>query len=131
MVAVPLETPVTPPVADIEPMPGSTLLQVPPVVISVSEMAEPTQTLSGPVMKSGRGFMVTMVVATQPDARVYVMVTVMVTVVNPDVIKPVDKPTAKAAGELLSQVPPVTTSVRAPVEFPQITRSPVMAPGMG
>ena len=71
MVAVPADTPVTTPVV----MPTvaverELLVHVPPAIISVSVIVEPTQTSLLPIMAGGNAYTVTVTVAAQPVPNV-------------------------------------------------------------
>jgi hypothetical protein len=64
---VPAETPVTIPVpAPIDAIPGESLLQVPPAVISLRVVSNPVQTSVVPVIKAGLGSTATVIVNAEP-----------------------------------------------------------------
>jgi len=68
IVAVPAATPVTSPVELMVAIVPSLLVHVPPGVASASVIAEPIQTVDGPVMAAGAAeFTVTTSIAAQPE----------------------------------------------------------------
>jgi hypothetical protein len=119
---MPVMTPVAEPAVA---MMGLLLLQVPPLVISVSVMDDPIHNVDEPVMAEGGVFTVTVVLAKQPAVLVNVMTDVPAV---PPVTIPVEVPIAAIAGLLLVHVPLVPV-VNAPVEPEQITTEPEIVGG--
>jgi hypothetical protein len=74
MVAVPEDMPVTTPEPEMEAIVRSLLLQMPPVVASVSVTTSPTHSVPGPPMGEGSALTVTGMVAMQPPGSRYEMV---------------------------------------------------------
>lgn len=70
MFAVPAATPVTIPVDPTVATNELLLLHAPPVVVSVSVVLSPAQTLAVPPMAAGKLFTVTTVVVAQPSGNV-------------------------------------------------------------
>ena len=124
--AVPALTPVTMPVAPTLATLELLVVQLPAGVASDNAVVCPTQTLRVPVMFDGSGFTVTMIVAEQPVASVYVIV-----VVPPDgsvpVTTPVLVPTSAISISALLQEPPVAVSVSVVVDPKQTTAFPEIA----
>jgi len=66
IVTVPAETPVTVPAPFTVATPGALLVQVPPIVASLSDVVAPVHTVDEPVITFGVEFTVTGVFAKQP-----------------------------------------------------------------
>jgi hypothetical protein len=107
ILTVPMDTPVTTPVADPTlAMPVELLAQVPLPVVSDNVMAEPVHTVSGPRIGEGLAITVTTAVEIQVVPRRYVITEV-------PVAAPVTTPEATVAFVLLLlHVPPGVASVR-------------------
>lgn len=105
MVAIPAVTPVTIPVDDpTVAIPGALLVHVPPVTPSLSVVARPMHTCVTPVIAVGTVFTVTVAVALQPAAIVYVIPAVPAVM---PLTTPVVDPTLAMVVAPLVHVPPV------------------------
>lgn len=100
---------------------------MPPVLISLNGIDEPTQTVVGPAIGAGSVFTVITVVILHPVGKVYIIVSVPevipVTIPEPD-------PIIAIAGLLLIQVPP-PGSIRVVVEPTHTDKLPVIREGNG
>jgi hypothetical protein len=127
IVAVPAERPVNAPEEiPIEPVTDGLLLHVPPP-ISVSVVAEFTQTLMPPEAGNGKGLTVTTVFLSQPVDSVYVIPAVPETM-------PATLPEPSTAAMLvapLPHVPPVVASVSSVTEPAHTVFVPVIIDGNG
>jgi hypothetical protein len=103
------------------------LLQVPPMVRSVSGMELPLHTVPAPVMAAGDGITVIAFVTVQPVPNEYIMVVVPA---DTPVTTPVSEPIA-AAVLLLSHQPPGTRSVSVVLAPAHTVAAPLMGAGAG
>lgn len=129
MTVVPADSPVAIPVADpIVATPGELDVHVPPVTVSVSAVADPTQTFRLPVIGLGFGFTVTVMLLKHPPGRVY-----LITVVPGDtaVTFPVVDPIVATPGVPDFHVPPDGVSVITVVSPTHNRVSPTIGPGTG
>ena len=105
------------------------LVHVPPASISDRVCVAPTQVENVPVMVDGNGFIVMVVVATQPVFIKYVMIAVPAAM---PVTTPLPAPIVATEGVLLVHETPVGDgSVKFAVEPTQIAVVPTMAAGSG
>jgi hypothetical protein len=102
------------------------LLHVPPPVVLVSVVADPTHTLKDPLIGFGAGFTVTVVVAKQPPGAMYDMMAV-----PPDipVMTPVVRPADATSALLLNQEPPASVLANVVVAPSHNVVVPVIAVG--
>ena len=124
-----MATPVTMP--DDEPTVAnvaSLLLHVPPEGASVSVVDRPIQTWPAPEIEAGRLLTVTVVVAMQPEPRLYVITAVPPAI---PVTTPVDELMITIVESLLLQAPPPTLLPSVAVEPTQTDVVPVIAAGVG
>ena len=122
MVVVPVLIPVTTPVLPTLATEVLLLAQVPPVVVSVSVMAEPTHTVAGPLMIPAVGAGSTVTLCTEvsvPQPNTAVKVILVVPAVTP-VTTPVEEFTDAIAVDPDVQVPPEVESERV-IELPTHT----------
>ena len=128
MTTVPVELPVTTPVEEptVDMVPE--VLQVPPVLSSVSVVVSPRHTTGMPVIEAGNGFTVIVEVVTQPVVVIYLIV--VVPLVMP-VVMPVADPIAAVPTLSLSQVPPVVASCNVMSVPTHTLKSPVIDGGGG
>jgi hypothetical protein len=124
-----LRTPETKPVAEltvaieVEPQ-----LHVPPVVAQLISVVKPTQTLAVPVIASGLGLTVTILVVEHPVGNIYE--TTAVPLATP-VTTPVAEPTTAILVLLQLQVPPVVAQARLVLNPVQTFNVPVIVAGSG
>lgn len=122
--AIPLTTPVP---GTTDATEGLLLVQIPPMVGSVSVILSPTHTCVGPLIGPGAAITVTVVVAAQPPAVYDIsVVPLLMPVTRPEV-----ETTVATVGVILLQAPPPTPSLSVRVEPTQILPAPVIAVGTG
>ena len=128
MVAVPAVTPLTTPAEPTVATLAAEVIHVPPAGAEVNVVVEPPQTVAVPVITSGNGVTVTVLVLTQPPlARVKVIVAVPVAVpVDTPEILPIE---ATEALLLVQPSPPPVTSLKVAVVPIHIVDGPVMGAG--
>lgn len=117
-----------PVVAPIEPIAGAELLQVPPVVASVSNVVVPVQTANAPPIAAGNGLTVFRIVVKQPVPSVYDIAGVPA---DTPVTTPVPGTTDPSDGLLLLQVPPAGVEFNVVVRPTHSLAIPVMFAGVG
>lgn len=128
MVAVPAATPVmSPEVRPAVATPVLLLVQLPPLIASLSVMVVATHSADAPIIAVGEGLTVTVVVVTQPVGNVY---TIVVEPRLPPVTIPVVRPMVATVVALLVQVPPplFDSVMLAPIHTAE---APDMADGSG
>jgi len=117
----------TPEVSTTEAFTPVTADQVAPEVVLASVVLDPAHTTNEPVMAAGRALTVAVVVALQPVASLYVIVTAPAAL---PVITPVNVSTEATVGALLVHVPPVGVVLKVTIEPAQTVAVPIEA-GVG
>ena len=125
---MPADTPFTTPAVLMEPTAKLLLLQVPPVVVLLNAVVNPTHTFNVPAIAAGLGLTVRPIVVIQPAAEVYVIVSAPLA--RPDTMPEVE-PMVASAGVLLVQVPPAVASVKVVVAPTHKVVEPAIAAGSG
>jgi hypothetical protein len=126
---VPVATPLTMPVAlPIVATPMLLLLHAPPLVASVSVVAEPTHTPVAPDTDAGDAITDVTAVAEQPVPSVYVITVVPAAI---PLTAPVPEPMAAADGLLQLHVPPAVVLRNVTMAPVQTLELPAIAPGSG
>ena len=129
MIVVPAAMPCTVPVVmPIVAMPVLPLLQVPPGVGSPSVVVAPEQTLALPVIDSGSGLTVKVVVVPHPVGSAYVIVAVLAD--KPETV-PVLLSMVATLVALLAHVPPTVRSLSVVAEPAHTSVVPEIKPGTG